>query len=191
MASPESPVAITCKYCLNEQIRTCLMCKSRFCVLHAAKFSPNFCQDCLSNIGVIRNIVTRTSVEYDMIDDQILPKVIHAPTLQLDGPDWVFYQAWLAERTEEEWMDVYQFHYFILKYMEYENELRKVKQTRRIQSATVGTRSPQTPRPRKIMSGPEVQASMEKAGFDATAIKAMMAAVGFTYKEHPTNGTGN
>jgi hypothetical protein len=134
------------------------------------------------------NTINRTSVEYDMVNDELIPKVVPSRTLQIDGPDWVFMEAWMDKLPEEDWQEVYLFTYFVLKYMEYENEIRKVKQTRRIALSVIGAKPTPTPKPKKQMTGPEMQLAFEKMGIDIPTIKVMMMAAGFQYKEHPSNG---
>src|SRR5215831_5027059 len=163
MASPET-VQLTCKYCLNENIKLCLKCKSRYCSIHAAKFSPNFCKDCLTNLGVIIDTVNRTSTEYDMLDDSLITKVTQSKTLQLDGSDWVFYSKWIEDLREEDWLEIYQFHYFVIKMMEYENEVRKVKAARRIASAPLSVRVTKESKTKKEVSQVDMQTKLEKLG---------------------------
>lgn len=189
MASPEVAIP-TCKYCLNEQTKTCLMCQSHYCVLHSAKFSPNFCKDCLTNLSVIMDTISRTSTEYDMLDDELVTKVIQSKTLQLDGPDWIFYRTWIDNLSEENWLEVYQLHYFVLKYMEYQNEVRKIKRARRIAQAPLSVKMTKEAKTKKVVATVDMQAQFEKMNIPVATIKAMLQAAGIPYRE-PSNAGNN
>ena len=188
MASPDVPAPLTCKFCLNEHFKECLMCKSRYCVLHAAKFSPNFCKDCLVNLSVILNTITRSSTEFDMLDDELVIKSVESKTLQLDGADWLFYSKWIEELPEDQWLEIYQFHYFVLKMMEHENEIRKVKRAKRIASAPLSVKITKEAKTQKIVQSVDIQANFEKIGLSESAIRAMLLAAGIPYKERNKNG---
>jgi hypothetical protein len=190
MSAPEG-VALTCKYCLNEQVKECLKCKSRYCSIHAAKFSPNFCKDCLGNLSAILEDKNLTSTEYDMIDDVLVTKSVSSKTLQLDGPDWIFYSRWIEDLPEDQWLEIYQFHYFVLKMMEYENELRKVKRARKIASAPLSIKVTKEAKTKKEITQVDMQAKLEALKIPADTIKAMLQAAGIPYREHThaNNGT--
>jgi len=187
MASPQG-VQLTCKFCLNEQVRECLKCQSRYCVLHAAKFSPNFCKDCLSNLTAILEKIKHTSTEYDMFEDELVVKSVESKKLRIDGPDWIFYSTWIENLQEEDWLQIYQFHYFILKMMEHENELRKVKTAKRIASAPLSVKVTKESKSKKEVKQIDMQAYFEKIGIPAHQVKAMLAAIGLPYKERTTSG---
>jgi hypothetical protein len=181
---------VTCKFCLNENVKICLKCKSNYCAIHAAKFSPNFCQECLSNLSVILNTISRTTTEYDLIDEVLYIKPGAVNKLQLDGPDWIFYSTWIENLSEEDWLAVYQFHYFIIKMMEYENEVRKVKQARRVASAPLAIRVTKETKTSKEAKPVDMQTSLEKLKIPIATIKLMLQAAGIAYREPNTNGNG-
>lgn len=192
MDSPEvqeTSIVFTCKFCLNEHVKICLSCQSRYCAIHAAKFSPNFCKDCLSNLSAITSRVPRTSTEYDLLDDKLIIRTVESRTLQLDGPDWIFYNQWISDIKEEDWLEVYQFHFLVLKMMERDNELRKVKKARRIAAATPIKLTPEA-KTKKPPTAAEMQLSFEKMNIPSAVIKAMMQAAGYVYKE-PANASNN
>ena len=189
MSAPES-VALSCKYCLNENVKICLKCQSRYCSIHAAKFSPNFCKDCLTNLSAILDTISRTTTEYDLIDDALITKSVQSKTLQLDGPDWVFYSKWIEDLPEDQWLEIYQFHYFVLKMMEYENEIRKVKRAKKIASAPLSVRVTKETKSTKQVTEVDMQAKLIKLGIDVATIKVMLAAAGLQWKE-PSNAGNN
>src|SRR5882724_8930247 len=125
----------TCKFCLNEQTKVCIRCQSRFCTIHAAKFSPNFCKDCLTNLAATIERFQRTSTEYDALDDKLVTHTSTGTQIKIDGPDWVFYQAWIEQLSDDELREIYEFHYFVLKIIEYDNETRKVKKAKKLATA--------------------------------------------------------
>lgn len=189
MASPDAAIP-TCKFCLSEHVKLCLMCQSRFCVLHAAKFSPNFCKDCLSNLSAIIGTMSQTGTEYDMLDEELVIKVTQYKTLQLDGPDWIFYRQWIENLREEDWLEIYQFHYFVLKFMEYQNEVRKVKRAKRIASAPLSVKMVKQATTQKVVAPIDMQTQFEKMKIPTATIKAMLQAAGIPYRE-PSNVSNN
>lgn len=189
MSTPDVTLP-TCKYCLNENVKLCLKCKSRYCSIHAAKFSPNFCKDCLTSLSVILDTISRTSTEYDLIDDALITKSVQSKTLQLDGPDWIFYSAWIENLPETDWLEIYQFHYFVLKMMEYENEVRKVKQARRVASAPLAVRMTKESKTKKEVTQVDMQTKLEKIGIAPDVIKTMLQAAGIPYVERQNANNG-
>lgn len=137
--------------------------------------------------------VSRTSTEYDMLDDELVMKVSQSKTLQLDGPDWIFYRTWIENLREEDWLEIYQFHYFVLKFMEYQNEVRKVKRAKRIAAAPLSVKMTKDSKTKKVVAAVDMQTKFEQMGLSEVVIRAMLATQGIPYKERThasDNGNG-
>jgi hypothetical protein len=118
-------------------------------------------------------------------------KSVQSKTLQLDGPDWIFYSTWIENLSEEDWLEIYQFHYFVIKMMEYENEVRKIKQARKVASAPLSVRVTKESKSKKIVEPVDMQAKLEKLGLPAATIKVMLQAAGIAYKDLVINNGNN
>jgi hypothetical protein len=117
---------ITCSFCTNEQVRNCRKCQRPFCTNHTHKFSPDFCQDCFKNVSVIVDKFRKTVESYDYQNDKVVVHKEECDQFRLDGPDYPFLTMWLSKLTEDETKAVYEFHYFIVKIIEHDNEVRKI-----------------------------------------------------------------
>lgn len=185
MADGPNGVLITCKYCLIDKVKTCLMCKSFFCSIHANNFSPNFCKDCLTNLSVVMSKFNKTTSEYDPVTDTIEKVSSGCERIQLDGPDWIFYSEWIQNLNDEDMKVIYEFHYFVLKLIEHDNETRIVKRKNKLAStkmplSVVTTKTSTTKREAKPK---DVQKELEKLGIPTDTIKTMLKTMGLEYRE--------
>lgn len=123
---------VTCSFCTVEEIRNCRKCKRPFCTNHSHRFSPDFCQDCFKNLTVIADKFTRTTEEYDHQNDQVVTRRESCDRLRLDGPDYPFLTMWIDKLSDEELKSVYEFHYFVVKIIEHDNEVRKIGKQKKL-----------------------------------------------------------
>jgi hypothetical protein len=189
MADGPNGTLITCKYCLNEQIKLCLKCQSHFCSIHAASFSPNFCKDCFNNLTAVMSRFTRTTTEYDSVTDTVEKITSGCDRIQLDGPDWVFYSEWIANLNDEDLSTIYEFHYFVLKLIEHDNEVRKVKKRDKLakQPTPIGVITTKTSSSRREAKPKDMQKELEKLGLATDVIRQMLKAANIEYKESSTS----
>lgn len=130
---PPPKSILTCAFdCSSEKTKECFKCKRLFCYLHASRVSPNFCQDCFKAFSLLIDKFERRVDDYDEKTDSVLVRKESCKRLQFDGPDWVFYTAWIDTLNDEEAKTVWEFHFFILKLIEHDNETRKIKQNKKI-----------------------------------------------------------
>jgi len=185
MADGTNGQLITCKYCLSENIKKCLKCESLFCGIHAASFSPNFCKDCFGNLTAVMSRFVRTTTEYDPISNQVEKITASCDRIQLDGPDWVFYQDWLHNLNEEDLAVVYEFHYFVLKIIEHDNEVYKAKKKDKLSKVPtpIGVVTTKTSSVKREVKPKDMQKELEKLNLPVVTIKAMLFAAGIEYKE--------
>lgn len=124
----DSVQIIKCVFgCEEVKIRKCFKCGRPFCALHSAKFSPHFCQDCFKSLQVVLEKYTRIVEDYDDTTDTLTTKKETCDRIAIDGPDYIFYTTWINKLNDEELKSVFEFHYFIVKLIEHENETRVVK----------------------------------------------------------------
>ncbi len=192
-SGPTTPETIIkhCKYCSpsdnNDNLQTCAKCGSTYCSSHTAKFSPRFCKDCFSNISVIVDKYTRIKDDYDEVNDVVVSNKSSCTRIRLDGPDWVFYTQWVSQLNDDELRSVYEFHYFIVKLIEHDNDIRKVKKQDKLRNTKITPMSISTVKETKVKretKPKDMQKELEKMGLPVATIKIMLQAAGFEYKEN-------
>lgn len=171
-----APTLVTCSFCTKEQIRNCRQCKRPFCTDHSHRFSPDFCQDCFKNLSVIADRFTRTTEEYDHQRDEMVTRRESCDRLRLDGPDYPFLTMWIDKLTDEELKSVYEFHYFIVKIIEHDNEIRKIGKQKRLRETPVQITKTTETRVRKEAKPKDLGAELKKLGLPQAVIDAMIAA---------------
>lgn len=181
--TPDASLVI-CKYCTDENVKKCLKCQSPFCALHAAHFSPNFCKDCFQNLNVILGKFTKTTTDYDARTDTLEHHTSGCKQIRLDGPDWIFYTSWIHMLSDDELEQVYEFHYFVLKMIEHENELRKIVKKDRLKKAVIPIgANPLQVKAKREVKAKDMQKELEKLGLPKDVIIVMLRASGIEYKE--------
>lgn len=129
---------ITCSFnCSEQEVKRCRKCNRPYCILHTSRISPNFCKECFSQLEVIENKFSRTFDDYDVKKDQVILRKETCNRWYMDGPDWPFLNLWIDGLTDEELKMLWNFHYFIMKTIEHENDVRKIEKNRQLQSYKV------------------------------------------------------
>src|SRR6185312_977680 len=122
---------IVCAFCTKEDVQKCKRCNRTFCIDHASRFSPNFCQECFKNVTVVVDKFIRKVEDYDHTKDEMVVRTESCDRLRLDGPDYVFYTRWINQLNDDELKSVFEFHYFIVKLIEHENEVRIINRNKK------------------------------------------------------------
>lgn len=161
-------------------LKVCLKCKQLFCPMHSARFSPNFCQDCFKNLTVILDKYIRSTEDYDSITDQLVTRKESCNRLQIDGPDYVFYTKWIHKLNDDELKSVFEFHYFIVKLIENENEIRiitknKNKSKKNIQAPISIVKTTEVTS-KKESKPKDLRTELKKLGIKDDVIDKMIAA---------------
>lgn len=183
LAEPESeiitPQVLRCIFdCTETKIKQCFKCKRPFCATHAAKFSPNFCQDCFKNLQVVLDKYTRVTEDFDSITEQLITRRESCNQIKIDGPDYVFYTMWINQLNDEELKSVFEFHYFIVKLIEHENEIRIVKKKYNLKRTPVplSVSTTTTTQIKKTTKPKDMRAELRKLGIPEATIDAMLSA---------------
>jgi hypothetical protein len=134
----------------------------------------------------------KTTSEYDPVTDTIEKVSSGCERIQLDGPDWVFYSEWINNLNDADLSVIYEFHYFVLKLIEHDNEIRIVKRKNKLAStkmplSVVTTKTTTTKREAKPK---DMQKELEKLGVATDTIRAMLKSMNIEYKEPPLTQTG-
>jgi len=136
--------------CSSEETKSCLKCHRNYCILHSSRISSNFCQDCFKNLSLIVDKFERRVEDYDSVTDTVTTKKESCKRLKFDGPDWIFYTAWIDKLTDDELQTVWEFHFFVLKLIEQQNEIRGAKRRDQLKSKST-----------QFMSGVQVTTTKE------------------------------
>jgi hypothetical protein len=130
--------AIICSFnCSEQNIQRCRKCNRPFCVMHASRFSPNFCQDCFKNVSIVEDKFSRTFDDYDVKNDKVVIRKESCTRWYIDGPDWPFLNLWIDNLSDDELRIIWNFHFFVMKTIEAENETRKIEKYRKLREAPV------------------------------------------------------
>lgn len=133
--SAETLVICTFDQCTITDVKLCRKCKRAFCIMHANRFSPNFCKDCFKNLSVLEDKFKRTTEDFDTKTDKLIIKSESCTVYRMDGIDWPFFNPWIASLSDDELSELWNFHYFIMKSIETENDNRVIKKNARIRNA--------------------------------------------------------
>lgn len=137
MTALESAISKTCRNCqvanLSEDVRIarCKRCSSIYCVHFASSIDPAFCVECLSNVTLNKEIITKTYTHehYDEETDTTTTTEYkrRAKSIRLEGLDWLFIQRKIVQMRDEELELAIEYHREILHAMLAEREDRKAK----------------------------------------------------------------
>jgi hypothetical protein len=177
---------ITCAFdCSEMDIVNCRKCSRPFCIMHSNRFSPNFCKECFANLACIEDKFTRTFEDYNEVTEKLTITRQSCTKYYMDGPDWPFFTPWIASLSDTELRSIWNFHFFVMKTIEVENEVRRIKKlkklreepTPKIRRITSVAKSTTT----KIVQPPtpeELRKILKKQGLPDIYINQMIAAMG-------------
>ena len=177
--------------CSEQDTKICRKCQRQYCIMHASRFSPNLCQDCFKNVQVVLDKFSRT-FEYIGQNGQAHYKKESCNDWHMDGPDWPFMTLWINKMTDEELESIWMFHYFVVKTIEVENDLRKVNKRSQIANTykpigkaeqTTGQMKVTTTKTTKttmVVTAESIRQKLVKSGItDENMIQMMIKAAGF------------
>lgn len=177
---------ITCAFdkCSEMDVVNCKKCSRPYCIMHSNKFSPNFCKDCFTNLACLEAKFTRTFEDFDEITDKLIITKQSCTKYYMDGPDWPFLTAWIDSLNDHELRAVWNFHFFVMKTIEAENEVRKIKKYQKLREMPVVPKSSNSKSTIKLVKTVQVTTSEElrkkfkKQGLPDAIIEQMIQAMG-------------
>lgn len=122
-----------CRACLESNLTSeliiarCSRCTLLFCTHFTSNIDPQYCTECLSNISLHKEIVTKT---YDITDEEgkVIKQVSRSARLKrLEGFDWLFAQRKIYTMSDESLELAIEYHREILTGMLNEREQRRTK----------------------------------------------------------------
>lgn len=129
----ESATQRVCRACLESNLTSeiiiarCSRCTLLFCTHFTSNIDPQYCTECLSNMSLHKEIITKT---YDVINDEgeVIKQVKRTARLRrLEGMDWLFSQRKIYSMSDESLELAIEYHREILTGMLNEREQRKAK----------------------------------------------------------------
>lgn len=123
-----------CKFnnCSEQNVKNCKKCGRAYCIMHANRYSPNFCKECFTNLSVVESKFLRTFEDFDTDTDKLIVTKESCTKYYMDGPDWPFINTWIDSLTDDELKSLWNFHFFIMKTIEAENETRKIQKYKKL-----------------------------------------------------------
>ena len=172
--------------CSEQNTQKCRKCQRQFCIMHANRFSPNFCMECFKNLALIESKFTRTFEDFDENTEKLIITKQSCAKYYMDGPDWLFLTAWIDKLNDEELRANWNFHFFIMKTIEAENETRKIKKAEEARlrpkiglvTTTVRTATGTTRVTKQADTAEDVRRKLKAQGLPAAIIDQMISAMG-------------
>lgn len=136
-ALPPEENSNICEVCLSDNllkavgIRACPRCNKGFCVHYASKFDAQYCVDCMSEITVTENQITKITEHYNEITDKLVRYSQRAKQIKLDGQDWLFAQRRVKDLNEAELAATIEYHISYYRLLVLEAEERRVAHAHR------------------------------------------------------------
>jgi hypothetical protein len=134
----------TCRHCLEAnlvdevKLARCSQCNAVYCIHFASNIDPTLCIECLSDVSLHKEVVTKTYVHesYDEETDTLNTTEYKrkARSIKLEGLDWLFAQRKIVSMSDESLELAIEYHREILNGMLSEREQRKAEYMHRFAS---------------------------------------------------------
>jgi|SRR5579859_229510 len=174
---------ITCAFdrCSEMDVHNCKKCGRPYCIMHSNRFSPNFCKECFTNLACIESKFTRTFEDYDEETDKTIVTRESCTKFYMDGPDWPFLTAWIDSLSDSELRTIWNFHFFVMKTIEAENEVRKIKKAKKLREMPTPVSTKTTVKLTKtvqVTTADDLRKKFKKQGLPDAIIDQMILAMG-------------
>src|SRR5208282_1497180 len=139
----EKSTAKVCKHCLElnliEEIKIarCSKCNSIYCIHFASSIDPSQCTECLADVSVTKDVVTKTYEHYNEETDVVTEYKRRARSIKINGMDWLFAQRKIISLTDDELELAIEYHRGILNGMLKEREERRMKYAHRFAGVSI------------------------------------------------------
>lgn len=192
MSDQAAPLSsLTCRFCLNTEIKQCAKCQRHFCAEHASRYIPTCCQDCFVNVTVLIDTYVKQTEDYDEKTDTTTIRKDKAKRIRLDGPDYVWYMRALQDISDEQMGAVLEFHRHMVSLLEHVETVRKVKKSQELSKLptpkiTVSTTT-EVKKKRVVKQQKDLKQMLIGMGIKGAALDGMLKAAG--YVETPKEET--
>ena len=183
--------SIVCDVCLELNLTTksvirCARCEKAFCFHFASNIDAQYCVNCMSEMSVSKNLVTKT---YEHKNDETGAISFYrrkAREIKIEGLDWLFAQRKIADLADVELDMAIEYHRNICSLMISESERRKNEKMHRYAGMKVSIPTPATT---TVTTGTTTTVkktktvSKDKAGEQVAAILASLQAKGMSVQD--------
>lgn len=204
LSSPAGPeeihiASLVCDVCLELNLTTkscieCVRCGNAFCFHFASKIDAQYCVNCLSDLSVMKQVITKTYEHRDSESGKVNFYRRRAREVKIAGLDWLFAQRKIASLSDVELDMSIEYHRNICSLMLAESERRRTEYMHRnarvkvsvigngsVSGASVKDSTTTTVKKTRTISKNRQQeqlaallASMKTKGVDINAIAAML-----------------
>lgn len=126
----ESNVCVACKEAnLIEEIKVarCLECSKLYCIHFASTIDPHKCVECLSEITLTKETVSKEYTSYNEETDVVTTYRRRAKSIRLEGMDWLFAQRKIHSMSDDALELAIEYHRALLGGLLKEREDRRTK----------------------------------------------------------------
>ena len=178
---------LVCDCCLELNLVTkscvrCSRCGAAFCLHFASTVDAQYCVNCMSNIAVTKQVITKTYEHKNAETGETTFYRRRAREIKLDGLDWLFSQRKISELADVELDLSIEYHRNILNLMIAEQERRRNEKMHRYANTPYRIKAPTT----KVSDSTTTTVkktrtiSKDKASEQLTALLKSMMAKGLT-----------
>lgn len=112
---------------LTEEIKfsRCVKCGKLYCIHFASTIDPAYCVECLSDISLIKETITKECEHYDEKTDEVTIYKRRAKRIKLEGLNWLFMQRKIVSISDDALELSIEYHREILSGLLTERETRR------------------------------------------------------------------
>ena len=170
-----------CPTCLESnlideiKISRCAQCSVLYCIHLASSIDPSKCTECLSDVTLIKETITKTYEHYNEEMDVVTVYKRRAKSIRLEGMDWLFAQRKILQMSNDSLELAIEYHRALLNGLLQEREARRIKHAHRYAGVALPKPSVQTDVTTSTTTTTKVKKSIKSTKENATANGVMQA----------------
>jgi hypothetical protein len=178
--------AKVCRACLESNLTSeiiicrCTQCAELFCIHFSSNIDPSNCTECLSDISLHKEVVTKTYERYNEETEEVSSYKRRARSIRLEGMHWLFFQRKILQMSDDALELAIEYHREILLGMLSEREERKTKFLHRFANVKF---DPSIDTSTKTVVKTTKTISSSRAASTANAMMQALLAQGFTIEK--------
>lgn len=168
------------------KISRCIDCNKLYCIHFASNIDPAKCIECLSNVTMLKEIVTKTYEHYNEETDVVTVYKRRAKSIRLEGMDWLFAQRKIKDMSDDSLELAIEYHRQLLyNGLIAERDARRVKYAHRNAGLSLPAVSPQKDQAAESTTTTKVTKQIKSTKTTATAngLLQSMLAQGFSAEQ--------
>lgn len=182
----EEELYYVCEACMGSNVLQaigiidCPKCDKPFCIHFSSKVDPQYCVDCMSDVSVQTDTVSKVYEHYNEQTDRIVRYSRRAKRIKIEGQDFLFAQRRIKDMSDAELGMAIEYHRAIYQAMGLEAEERKVANLHRNVNVSV---IPSTQVTSTTTVKKSVKTSSDKGAAKISALLDSMKAGGMTNEQ--------